>query len=293
MQDLDWNDLRYVLALARSGTLAGAARQLKVDATTVARRLRVAEAALGARLFDRLPRGALRPTEAGLVTCGHAETVETAVRTLAGSVQERDGTIVGRVRITAVPILVSRVLIPAAATLNERCPALELEFVSEPRNLDLMRHEADIALRFARPSADAGRAILARRIGRLSYGVYAAAGYALEDAHALPWIAYGDDMAALPQARWTVLAAEREGGRAPIMVSDAEAVVSAVRAGLGRAPLPRCAGDAEPGLRLIDGPEGLPEVPSREVWSLMHRDLRPLARIAAVGEWLSSVFDRP
>lgn len=292
MQELDWNDLRHVLALAQTGTLAAAARHLKVDATTVARRLRATEAALGARLFERLPGGTLHPTEAGRAAVMYAEVAETAVRELKGAVGGQDAALAGRVRLTAVPILVSRVLIPAAASLIARHPALGLDLVSEPRDLNLTRREADIALRLARPSNEAGRALLARRIGRLDYRVYAAAQCAPEDERGLPWVSYEDSMAALPQARWTVAAAEREGGRSLVAVSDAEAAVSAVRAGLGRAPLPRIVGDGEPGLRPAELPEGVPTVPSREVWCLAHPDLRPLARIAAVIEWLAGIFDQ-
>lgn len=292
MQGMDWNDLRYLIALANCGTLAGAARHLKVNATTVARRLRGVESALGARLFERLPDGALQPTEAGRAAYTHAELAETAIRGLVNAVGGRDTVLAGHVRLTAVPILVSRVLIPAATTLTGRHPALRLDLISEPRDLNLTRREADIALRLARPSAETGRAVLARRIGRLDYGIYAPTACSPKEERMLPWVGYEDGMATLPQARWTAAAIEREGGHSPIAVSDAEAVVSAVRAGLGRAPLPRIVGDAEPGLRCATLPEGLPDVPSREVWCLTHPDLRPLARIAVVIDWLARTFSR-
>jgi len=283
MQGPDWNDLRHLLALAREGTLAGAARRLGVDATTVSRRLRAAEGALGARLFERLPDGVFRPTGAGEVALLHAERAEAAVLGLAGAVAGSDDALQGTVRVTAVPVLVSRVLVPAAAALAARYPALRLELVAEPRDLSLTRREADVAVRLARPSADAaGRAVLARRVGRLDYAVYAPALCPAGGEEGLPWVGYEEGMAGLPQARWTAAVAAARGrsssGLLPVAVNDAEAVIGAVRAGLGRAPLPRVVGDAEPGLRRLAPPKGAPPLPVREVWLLTHPDLKPRFR---------------
>ncbi|HUN48921.1 MAG TPA: LysR family transcriptional regulator, partial [Stellaceae bacterium] len=83
MQALNWNDLRHVLAVARGGSLAAAAKQLGVDQTTVTRRLAAAEAALGARLFERGEGGALEPTAAGAAAVARAERVEQEIESLA------------------------------------------------------------------------------------------------------------------------------------------------------------------------------------------------------------------
>ena len=146
-----------------------------MDATTVGRRLRAAEAALGARLFQRMPDGALRPTQAGELAAAHAERAEAVVADLLEAVAGADAAPVGTVRVTAVPVLVGRVLAPAAAALTARHPGLRLELVAEPRDLSLTRREADVALRLARPTPGAGQAVLARRIGRLVYAAYAPA----------------------------------------------------------------------------------------------------------------------
>lgn len=290
MQGLDWNDLRHVLAIARGGTLAAAARQLGVDATTVARRLRAAEAVLDARLFERLPDGALRPTQAGEVASAHAEQAEAAVLGLLGTVAGADATPAGTVRVTAVPVLVGRVLVPAAAALTARHPGLRLELIAEPRDLSLMRREADLAVRLARPAPDAGRAVLARRVGQLAYAAYAPADCSADAAAALPWVSYEEGMAGLPHARWMATAAARGGRLAPVALNDAEAVIQAVRVGLGRSLLPCVAGDADAGLRRIAPPKGVPPLPVRELWLLTHPDVRPLARVAAVTAWIEHTF---
>ena len=276
MQAMDWDDLHYVLAAARAGTLAAAARRLGVDQTTVARRLAAAQSGIGARLFDRRD-GLLQPTAAGIAAIAHAERVEQEIGALETAIAGSDAVTAGVVRITSVPILVDRLLIPAAWRFCVQHPGLRLELIGEPRNLNLTRREADIALRLARP--DRGTA-LARRIGRLDYAVFALRRRGVD---ALPWITYEDGLAHLPQARWTARAA-RAGTVAPLQVNDAEAIVQAVRAGLGRALLPCFLAGREPGLEQIGKP-----VLARELWLLVHPELRPLARIAAAIAWLEAI----
>ena len=128
---------------------------------TVARRLQAVEAALDARLFERLPDVAMRPTQAGEVASTHAEQVKAAVLELLGTVAGTDATLAGTVRVATVPVLVGRVLVPAAAALLGQHPELLLELVAEPRDLNLTRREADLAVRLARPVPDAGHAVLA------------------------------------------------------------------------------------------------------------------------------------
>ncbi len=278
---MNWNDLRYVLAIARAGTLAGAARRLRVNQTTAARRLAAAEAALGARLFDR-KEGALLPTAAGKAAISRAADMEQAVEALEGGVSDSDAVPAGAVRLTAVPVLANRLLIPALPELYSAHPRLEIELIAEPRNLSLTRREADVALRLARPTAGTA---LARRIGRLDYAVY---GPRRAGAESLPWITYEEGQADLPQARWIAAAAGEEGGSSRLMVNDAEAILEALRAGLGKSLLPCFAAERERQLKRLSGAA---PVLSREIWLLVHRELRPQARIAAVIAWLERVVE--
>lgn len=291
MQAPDWNDLRHVLAVAREGTLAAAARRLGVDATTVGRRLRGIESALGACLFDRRADGSLETTRAGRLAVAAAGKVEAEIGALTGVVANADGLAAGSVRVTAVPLLVSRVLVPAVPELAARHPALRLELVAEPRNLSLTRREADLALRLARPRLEAGGRTLARRVGRLTYDVYAPASCSPADEAVLPWLTYEPGMGELPQARWLAAAVRQGGTAASVAVNDAEALLHAVRAGLGRSLLPCVVADREPGLRRIMRPGG-PPPPARDVWLLAHADLRPLARVAVVVDWLERTLRR-
>jgi DNA-binding transcriptional LysR family regulator len=301
LQATNWNDLRYLLAVAEGGTLSAAARRLRVDETTVARRLAAAEAALGARLFERVD-GAMRPTQAGEAAIAHAERIEREVQALHGRIAGADAAVAGTVRLTAVPIVVNRLLVPALPALLAAHPLLRLELIAEPRNLSLTKREADIALRLARPRG--GGTAVARRIGRLDYAVYgpspdlpspAEAGSAKAgelrrtsgpgdgDADALPWITYEEGLDELPQAKW--IAAATRGAATPpaLMAGDAETIPAAVRAGLGKSLLPCAVAEREPGLRRLGD---VASVLSRELWLLVHADLRRLARIAAVIKWI-------
>jgi DNA-binding transcriptional LysR family regulator len=273
---MNWNDLQYVLAVARAGTLAGAARRLAVDETTVARRLTAAERALGSRLFDRTD-GVLHPTRAGEAALGQAAVAEQAVRALELGAGGKDADAAGSVRLTAVPVLINRLIVPGLGALHARHSRLRLDLLAEPRNASLTRREADIALRLARP--EAGRGVLARRVGRLDYAAYAVRGRASDR---LPWIAYDEALAHLPHARWLAAASDGESSAA-LSVNDTETMLQAIQAGLGKSLLPCFVGDGERGLRRLGGTE---PVVSRDVWLLTHRELRHQARMAAVVDWL-------
>jgi DNA-binding transcriptional LysR family regulator len=290
MQTINWNDLRYVLAVSRGGTLAAAARLLAVDDTTVARRLAALEATLGVRLYERLPQGGLLLTTAGERATLRAERVEREMSAL-GPLAGANDLVSGTVRITSVPIVVNHVLVPAAKILRERHPNLQLELVAEPRDLSLTRREADLALRLARPKTG-GTRVLARRVGTLRYEVYAAASCGARDASTLPWISYDDTMAHLPQARWIAARAVRNSERvAAVHVNDAEGVLGAVIAGLGRSLLPCIVADADPRLRRV-GAKRRPPALTRELWLLTHAELRRLTRVEAAVEWIEAIVPR-
>jgi DNA-binding transcriptional LysR family regulator len=291
MQMLNWNDLRHVLAISRGKTLGAAARLLGVDDTTVARRLIAVQEAIGARLYQRLPDGTLQLTTAGERAALHAERIEREISAVDASVAGADDLVSGTVRVTSVPIIVGHILVPAAQTLLTRHPKLQLELVADPRDLSLTRRETDLALRLARPKTG-GTRVLARRVGTLRYGVYASAACSMRDAKMLPWVTYDEAMAHLPQARWMAATAARSKQRiAAMRVNDAEALLEAVLAGLGRSLLPCVIADRDPRLRRL-GARGDAPVLSRELWLLTHSDLRRLGRIEAVVNWIEQIAPR-
>ena len=280
-----WDDLRYVLALARFATSAEAARRLSVDEATVARHIARIERQLGARLFDRA-QGKLVPTEAGRAAAERAERVEQELEAFWAEVTGADRIAAGRVRLTAVPVIINRLLIPMLPSFLQENSGLALDLIAEPRDLSPAKREVDLAVRLARPVRE--MRTLARRIG---YLVYAAYGLRARRADELPWITYEDAMADLPQARWIAdrVAAEG-GGEAPLRVNDAEGLVRAVELGIGKSLLPTAIGDRIAGLIRLDEPS---PVLTRELWLLAHPELRGLRRVQVVADWVESTLQMP
>lgn len=232
---------------------------------------------MGARLFERID-GGLRPTRAGEAAILQAKRVEQEVEVLERGIGGADARVAGSVRLTAVPVLVNRLLVPASAALQASHPGLRLELIADSRNASLTRREADIALRFARPNS--GRAVLARRIGHVGYALYGPK----RKNKMLPWLTYDESFAHLPQAHW-IEQARGDEPVAPLTLSDAEAIAEAVRAGLGKSLLPCFAADHDPGLGRLGDTVAL----TRELWLLTHEALRNQPRIAAVVDWLAGL----
>jgi DNA-binding transcriptional LysR family regulator len=282
--DLNWNDLRHILAVARARALAPAARQLGVNETTVARRIARAEHSLGSKLFDRIE-GAMVPTEAGETAVERAERMEVEVDFLRTAASGIDGSAAGTVRVSAIPLLVNRLLMPALQDLYAAHPRLCLQAIAEPRNVSLTKREADIALRLARPERE--QKLVARRIGTLSYAVY---GPSRRTAGPLRWISYEPGMAGLSHVAWIEKAIRLDGGApASLTVNDSEVALHAIRAGIGKSLLPCAVGDREPGLSRLDDPS---PVLDRELWLLVLPEFKALARIRAVVDWLDELVAR-
>lgn len=278
----DWDDLRFMLAVARGRSFAGAAKLLRVNESTVARRIAKAEVGLNTTLFERSD-GRLHPTEAGRELVRRAEKIELEVQGGSEAVAGSDAAVAGTVRITSVPLIVNRVLAPSLPGLLDLHPHLQVELIAEPADLSVMGREADIALRLARPQKE--MRALARRIGDVRYGIFASEHCIPAE---LPWIGYTEGMRFLPQSRWITEQAARKGAAlSAVRVSDAETLLQAIKAGLGTSFLPLFLAETEPELVRID--DGASEC-SRELWMMVHPELKGLARIRTAAEWLAGVM---
>lgn len=283
----DWDELRIILALRRAGSFAAASHQLGINESTAIRRLAQAEERFAVRLFER-KRGRLEATAAGAKVAEQAARIEAEYQAAIEAVSGTDLKAAGNVRLTAVPLLVNHLLAPAVPVLLRRHPEIRLELLAEPRSLSLDDRQADIALRLARPQGETRG--LTRKIADIAYGIY---GPADRDAAGLPWIGYEAGMRELPQARWIAALAGPEGGRVPsLFVNDAEALLAAIRAGQGKSFLPRLIGDRLPDLRRLDLYRTAKSQQEwrRELWLIVHRDLRQHPRIKAVVEWALEIF---
>lgn len=280
MQKLDWDLLRILLAVRRGGSFSAAARLIGVDDTTVARRVRALEERLGQPLVLRTGAAGQSLTEAARRLADRAERMEREVSALADP-DRHD--VIGTVRLTAVPVIANRLLIPALGDLVARHAGLTVELLADNRNLNLSRRDAELALRFARPARDV-YGLWVRRAASLGYGFFAATGAGSD----LPLLSYREELGDLAPARW-IEDQLRKGlfRRAPLRVADAETALAAALAGLGTALLPAVVGRAVQGLSPVDG---LPPPPERPLWLIGQVDQRGLPRIGAVIDWLDRLF---
>lgn len=146
---LDWNDLRYFLAVARTGSTLAASKQLKVSQATVSRRVTVLEDVIGVKLFVRKPSGySLTPRGESVLPA--AESVEAAILSFSDSIAAEARRLAGTVRLTTVESAANAWVIPALGLLRARYPDLRVEIITSDQNLDLLRGEADMALRFGK-----------------------------------------------------------------------------------------------------------------------------------------------
>ncbi|THF62853.1 LysR family transcriptional regulator [Pseudothauera nasutitermitis] len=276
---MNWDDLRFLSVLGRCGTLTAAARVLAVDQTTVARRLRALEGALGTALFVRAD-GAWRPTAAGERVLERAARIEEDIAGLARAAREDAQAVRGTVRVTSVGAIVADYLVPRLPALYTRHPQLDLDLIASNDNLSVARSETDLAIRLARPASGD---FLIRKLADCAFAVYGPAGAGRAPAPG-DWVAYGEDLAHTPEMRW--LAEHLGDGRVRLRTNSLAGLVNAVLGGIGRGVLPCFVGDALPGLaRVSSAPP-----PLRSFWLLVHREARRQAAVAAVADWLVDTF---
>lgn len=287
MQRHDWNDLKYLLALHRKGKLTAAGRAVGVSDTTVARRIKMLEEALATTLFLRSANGQYEPTDATLQILSHAESIEASHSAISAISGESTRRVSGSVRLSAVPVIVNRFLVPELPVLTRMHPDLSVELVPSSDNLDLSRREADLSLRFARPS-DGGLRTKTRKLGEVSFVACAANFVSPEQRANLGWITYDEAHSHLPQARWLERNVKSEDLRAGLRVTDVETAMQAVAAGIGKTLLPRAIVLTDPRFQVIK-PEGSAKYPSRELWMLSHVGQTSRASITAAKEWLMSL----
>ena len=237
LADLPWDDVRLFLALCRSRTLGEAGQRLRVDASTMSRRLGGLEAALGAPLFER-GRSGILATEAAERLLPLAEEMEALVARFRGEAETFERDVSGRVRVACPADLAELVLAPLLPTLLQRHPRLQVDIVAGERLVDMARRDADLALRTVRPTRGE---LVVSRLSSVSWRIAVAphhpsAARAIRRLADIPWVAFTEDLAGSTPARW---ASEHLAGITPVLRSDSLTVqLSAVRGGVGAALVP-------------------------------------------------------
>ncbi|HYG04888.1 MAG TPA: LysR family transcriptional regulator [Stenotrophomonas sp.] len=282
---LDWEDLRHFTAFAQAGSLAAAARQLHVEHATVARRIAALEAALGLKLVDRRARAYVLTADGErIATLGQqmAEGADAVTRTAAAGQQA----VAGQVSLSVPPATAASQLGPRLGELRQRHPAIHLLVIAETRMASL-RNETDLALRLTRPDDPE---LVVRRLRRLGFSWYAAPDYLARTApRDYAFIGYDQSLDDSAQQKRLF---EFAAGRPLVLRSNSSDVQrAAVRAGVGIALLgdfPENLGD--PAMTRLD--VGLPKL-ERDLWLVVHRDLRQAPAVRAVAEFLVEALAEP
>ena len=287
---MEWDHLQSFLAIARAGSLSGAARELGVRQSTMSRRLVALEARAGARLLHKTPSG-YALTTLGEAVLGNAERMEAEAIAIERAVVGRDVSLSGVLRITAVDIIAHRVLPAAVARLRCQHPGICVEVLADSRSLSLARREADIALRMVRFE---GNELVARKLGEFPHALYASAAYlerhgppsADGTGHAI--ITTLEDQDHIPESRW--LAARFPLARQALRSNDREVHLSAARAHIGIVLMARFLGKAAPDLVELPPETSAAPPPTREIWLGVHQDMRTMPRIRAGVDAITAVL---
>lgn len=279
----DWNDLRFVLAVSRAGTLTGAAKSLAIDHSTAFRRLNALEERLGVALFERLPGGAYVLTASGERMATAAERIEEETLAISRDLTGRDQRLSGRLRVTSSETLAYRLLTGQIAAFRKAHPGITVELAIENRVLSISRREADIALRPVRPKEPG---LWGRKLTDVAWAVYASRSYSggpvigareARDLREHPLIGWDEAAAGIAAAAWLSRAAPDDAFafRTNSLVNQ----LIAAKAGVGLAVLPCYLGDPEPDLiRFLSKPiEDL----AGELWIITHDDIKRTARVRA------------
>lgn len=272
---MEWSDVRVFLAVARSGTLGGAARSLHTSHPTVGRRLRALEQAMGYTLFQRTADG-LVLTDEGHAILALAEQMEEGALAIERRLAGQEQNLKGSLRISSADWFGAYVLPPILADFSKTYPNVEVEILTGTRLFSLAQREADVAFRIVPfDTAD----VVQRRLFRLEYGVYIAEEAPdpeYRDGAGLSLITHETSTGHFPDIAWLI---ESFPNARPVVRSNNRNVQGRLcRQGIGLAVLPRLVGSQIPGIRRLELPTS---PPARDIWMGYHRDLRRLARLRA------------
>ena len=301
MPSLDWEDLRHAMAIGTAGSLAGAARLLGVNHTTVLRRLDALEAHLGSRLFDRLRTG-YQPTDAGRALLEQARHMAARADEIERVVQGRDLQLTGTLRVTTAFVVMDHLLPEPLAAFSRAYPGVEVEVLENAFLVDLAsrhtdadqgwtRREADVALRLSDRVADY---LVGRQLGIADCRVYALRGASdlPQQVTALdvltrdvPWVAFERDTSARVYDRWLRQHLVQANVRVRVDIFNAKAAM--LRTGIGVGVLPTFMEAKHPELVAVSDP--IPEL-AQPLWLVTHPDLRQTARVRAFMQFVGDAL---
>ena len=283
----DWTLVRSFLAVLDAGSLSGAARHLGGSQPTIGRHVAQLERQLGTTLFERGGRG-LVPTAAAQSIADQARSMDDSAQTIARKVTGLGRDMQGSVRVSASQVVAVHLLPGLLGALRRQMPGVTVDIVASNRMSNLLRREADIAIRMARPQQ---ASLLARRVGRVDIGIYASAEYlsrrpsprTAQDLLRHELIGFDQDEQIIRGLQGVGVAVTRESFQ--VRSDDHLVHWQCLLAGLGIGFAATWLAEREPGLRRL-----LPDlpIPALPVWLAVHREIRSSVRVRAVFDFLAA-----
>jgi len=270
----DWDDLRFFLAVAKNGSVTAASELLKVNQSTVSRRINAFEQSLNVRLFERLSTGyALTPEGEELQR--RALRIEEETQAIDRHMMGKNIELSGPIRVTASLTLTHYMLMPLFKRFQNMHPGIELHLDLSSNIYNLTAREADIAIRVTRDAIPEN--LIGRELGQIEYGVYGEKKYLENYSKAkgkkpLRWI--GEDNNDL---RPTWLPDNIESLQLVMRTNDVLATVDGIKLGIGVGRLPDFMADTDKKLKRLDTSNRIPKIP---VWLLTHVDMRRVNRMS-------------
>ena len=269
---VNWDDMRLFLAVARTGSISGAAKKLDVQHSTVSRRIRKLEEKLGARLIERKNSG-YELTLAGESVKQSAHRMETEMLHVDGVVSGKDSDLIGSLKVTAINNMASTVLMPMFADFCQAYPQVDLQILVSNIDSSLSQREADVAIRLTNSPTDT---LIGKRLATVASTIYGSHDYLQQlgaTSEAPKWI--GVECCAFHKS-WTRHSCGEQSHQ--FISDDTLLTLSAIRQGLGVSYLPCFMGDAAPELERYCEPEASHNL---GLWILLHPDLKHNARVLA------------
>lgn len=279
---IDWDDVRYFLAVARGGSVRAAAERLAVNHSTVIRHVAHLEERLGAQIFEKLPSG-YRLTSAGEEVIELAEDMEATSNKLESRIFGRDQGVRGVLKVTMAPTLATRLLMPDLADFSRQHPEIEIDVLSSGELVNLTNRDADVAIRVVYDRKTLPLNLHGLKAPDVYGGIYIArdllAAWRHDPATFVRWVVISNH----GKPEWATEGAVSVNP-VPFRVTDAEAQLAAVRLGLGMTTLPCFVGDADPLLT---------RVPDTQLhmygtlWLLTQGETRKTKRVRLFTEFIS------
>ncbi len=273
-----WADLELLDHLVRGATLSQAARSLRVDQTTVSRRLAALERRVGAALFDRID-GRLTPTPVLAPVVERLRTISEEASLSLATLLRRTAELKGQVRVTSIGFVLSAILAPSLARLEQRHPGLTLDLVADNQMLSIERREADIAIRMARTGEDSVRV---KSLGTLRFRLFRPKG---QGAGPCPVVRYGPALAHVPEMQ--ALDRLRPDARVALTADKLEILMEAALALGTELMLPEVSASRDSRFEAVDEPGATAE---RPVYLMMHPERARVPSVAAVAAFIEEAM---